>query len=378
MNQLVPQFDASVPAFLRNANFLQINQKAVQGLSSGAPPRLSFRGSRLRFVAADGTETPVTENNGVAIDVVVIDASEHVSKFYYDQAYDPNADDLAPACFSDNGVGPSVRSTKPQSLLCANCPKNAWGSKVTPQGTQVKACSDVKKLALIPASNVNGPAYMIGVPGASLKTWSAFVDTVSKRGIPIPALVVQIGFDASAEYPKLTFTPKRYIDETEAAAIQELFGSEECDELVGRKDTPITALPGTGTTGVVHGALHSEYAMKQAAHDAEAARRGLTGGVPAGVATPITMQPQDPRGPLPAFLDRSQPQFAGATQQAPAAEAQPVRRRRRTQAEMQAANAGQTQGVAPTQPAIVQAPVVQAAAGPADLNALLDKVMGAK
>ncbi len=40
MNQLVAQFDASVPAFLRDANFLQLNQKAVQGLSTGAPPRL--------------------------------------------------------------------------------------------------------------------------------------------------------------------------------------------------------------------------------------------------------------------------------------------------------------------------------------------------
>jgi hypothetical protein len=358
MNAVV-QFDSTVPAFLRNANFLSVNQKAMQGLSTGAPPRLSYRGSRFRFVAADGTETPVTENNGVAIDVVVVDASEHVSKFFYNKAYDPNAEDMSPACFSDNGVGPSIRAAKPQSLLCGNCPNNAWGSKITPQGTQVKACSDVKKLAIIPVNNINGSAYMLTVPGASLKTWQGFVDTVSKRNIPVPALVVQVSFDVTAEYPKLVFTPTRYISEQEAGAIQELFGSEECDELVGRKDTPIQAMP--AATG-----QHEKTApIPQAAQNAASPP-------PAAVFTP------PPAPPTPPFLGQ---QAAPATQ--PQAEQAAPRRRRRTNAEIAAANAAPVAQAAPTPaPAPVFAAATPApaapAAGPADLNALLDKVMAGK
>ncbi len=352
-------FDASVPAFLRNANFLQLNQKAVQGLSSGSPPRLSYRGSRLRFVAADGTETPVTENNGVAIDVVVVDASEHVSKFYYDKAYDPNADDMSPACFSDNGQGPSARASKPQSLLCGNCPKNAWGSKVTPQGSQVKACSDLKKLAIVPVNNITGPAYMLTIPGASLKTWSAFVDTVSKRGIPIPTLVVQIGFDATAEYPKLTFNPTRYINEQEAAGVTDLFGSEECDELVGRKDTPITALPAPAGGG-------SGQAFQPAPQVVHAA--------PNPVFTPPAAQP------APAFLQPLTHSQASAVVSAVGqADTVPTRRRRRTAAEMAEARAEPTPQAAQPPAGFAQpAPAAAQAVGPADLNALLDKVMGSK
>lgn len=356
-------FDASVPAFLRNANFLQLNQKAVQGLSSGSPPRLSYRGSRLRFVAADGTETPVTENNGVAIDVVVVDASEHVSKFYYDKAYDPNADDMSPACFSDNGQGPSARASKPQSLLCGNCPKNAWGSKVTPQGSQVKVCSDLKKLAIVPVNNITGPAYMLTIPGASLKTWSAFVDTVSKRGIPIPTLVVQIGFDATAEYPKLTFNPTRYINEQEAAGVTDLFGSEECDELVGRKDTPITALPN---------ANNAVYAGGGAGSTSFAAASG--GGAAQTVFTPPAAQP------APAFLQPLTHSQASAVVSAVGqADTVPTRRRRRTAAEMAEARAEPTPQAAQPPAGFAQpAPAAAQAVGPADLNALLDKVMGSK
>lgn len=349
MNAVV-QYDASVPAFLRNAGFLALNQKAAAGLSMGAPPRISFRGSRFRFIAADGTETPVTENNGVALDVIVVDAAEHVSKFYYDKAYDPNADDLSPACFSDNGVGPSVRAAKPQSLTCATCPNAVWGSKVTPQGSQVKACSDIKKLAVIPISNVTGPAYMIGIPAASLKTWSAAVSSVSSRGIPIPALVIRIGFDVSAEYPKLTFSPQRYISQEEAGAIQDLFGSDEVAELVGAKDTPIAALPAAAQRQVA--ATQQDAALRNVPQNVQAqesARQQAQAAAGAPFAPP-------PPAAAPAFLQ--QPAAAEVATPAP-------RRRGRPAA---AANV-------PASPVV---PAASVAAPPGDVGSLLDSIMAGK
>lgn len=362
MNAVV-QFDNSVPAFLRNAGFLALNQKAAAGLSTGAPPRLSFRGSRFRLIAADGTETATTDvlltnadgskvqSMGVALDVIVVDAADMVSKFYYDKAYDPNADDLSPACFSDNGVGPSVRANKPQSLTCAACPNAAWGSKVTPQGTQVKACSDIKKLAVVPVHNVTGPAYMLGIPAASLKTWSAAVKSVSDRGIPIPALVIRISFDPQAEYPKLTFSPVRYISQEEASAVQELFGSDEVAELVGSKDQPITALPGAAAPARQIQA--QQHVMPQTQQ-------------PASVPLPVQSPQQATQAPIfapppaaatPAFLQQPQPA------QAPAAQAAPRRRGR------QAAGAANV----PASPVV---PAANVPAPPGDIGSMLDSIMG--
>lgn len=336
MNAVV-SYDPSVPAFLRNAGFLALNNKAAAGLSLGAPTRISFRGSRFRFVAADGTETALPDtgpagNNSLSLDVIVVDASDTVSKFYYSKAYDPNADDLSPTCFSDNGVGPSNRANTPQSLLCGNCPNSVWGSKVTPQGSKVKACSDVKKIAVVPISNINGPVYMLGIPAASLKTWSAAVNAVTQRGIPIPALVVRLGFEPGAEYPKLTFSPIGYINEDQAASIQDLFGSDECNTLVGRNDVPIQSLPGATAPVNVQ--------------------------APAAAPTPFVAPPAPA---TPAFLQ--QPPPAHVQQAAPAPQADAALRRRGRPA---------GNGAAPAQ----AAPAPVATAAPANINALLDSVLG--
>lgn len=376
MNALV-QYDPSVPAFLRNENLLALAQKATAGLSMGAPPRLSFRGSRFRWVAADGTETPLPAdgqpgNNSISVDVIVLDASEHVSKFYYDKQYDPNADDASPACFSDNGVGPSVRTQKPQALLCQSCPMNAWGSKITSQGTQIKACSDVKKLAVIPVSNVNGPAFMLSIPAASLKMWSAAVNAVSQRGIPIPALVFRLGFDPDPAFPKLTFSPVRYVTQEEYGAVQELFGSAEMAQLVGRDDKAITALPaatGGAGSGTAPQPIHVPAAAQQAPFPT-AAQQAPFPGPQAAQAAPAPVQAPFPGQAAP----------VAAT---PAQAAAP-RRRGRPPANPQAA-ADMTVAVvpaahpAPAQPAPVftqPAPApVAAAGGQPDLGALLDAVM---
>lgn len=352
MNAVV-QYDSSVPAFLRQANFLALNTKAAAGLSSGAPPRLSFRGSRFRLISADGTEAPLPAegqpgNNSITVDVIVVDASDGVAKAYYDKAYDPNADDLSPACFSDNNIGPSSRAAHPQALLCQGCPKNAWGSKVTPTGSQVKACGDAKKLAIVPVSNIDGPAYVLAIPGASLKTWTAAVNAVTQRGIPIPALVFRLGFDQDPAYPKLTFAPVRYISEQEAGSIQDLFGSDECAELVGRKDTPILALPaGAG------GSVAAPSAPVGNSHTAPA--QPIYAPQPVQQQAPMFAPP--PAQATPPFLQQP------AAQPAPT-EAAPRRRGRPARA----AEPGPVQHAAP-------APGPQPAPNGASLDAMLDAVM---
>lgn len=235
----VPAFDQNLPAFLRQGAFAQVNARAMANLSSGAPNRVSFRAGRFRTVTGDGIETLSPENGGTTLDVVVIDANEFISKIYYSAGYDPNAPEpVSPDCFSDNGNAPSARAQHPQSALCVNCPQNAWGSKVTPTGSQVKACSDSKKIAVLPVSNIQGPTFGLAIPPASLKAWRAAIDQLVQRGIPICAVVFRLGFDTEASYPKLTFMPVGWIDEAQSARVAALVGTPEIDTLLGRNDMP--------------------------------------------------------------------------------------------------------------------------------------------
>ena len=76
-----------------------------------------------------------------SIEVVILDASKHVSKVWYENGYEEGSTS-APDCFSPNGVVPDASSAKKQNNTCADCPQNTWGSKITPTGKQAKACTE--------------------------------------------------------------------------------------------------------------------------------------------------------------------------------------------------------------------------------------------
>lgn len=125
-----------------------LTRAAIGGITGGSPPQISIRGSRFRKIDAAGNEKML---DTLSMDIVIVDANEHVSKLYYDQPYDPSANEyFPPACFSDNGVAPSTSAEKPQSETCAMCPQNAWGSATSAlTGKNTKACNDAKKLAVL-------------------------------------------------------------------------------------------------------------------------------------------------------------------------------------------------------------------------------------
>lgn len=156
---------AHLAALVNNTALQSINQDAVKGISSGAWPRISIKGSRFRLQDPQGQEIVVPD---YFLDVVIVAVNTHgLSKIFYGGAYDPAGDGTAPDCYSDNGVAPSIRATKPQCGTCAACPHNVWGSKITPSGAQVKACADIKKVAVLLANNTGGPVFELRVPAAS-------------------------------------------------------------------------------------------------------------------------------------------------------------------------------------------------------------------
>ena len=240
-NALVPQYHAQLPAFLRDPALFQATDDAIAGIGGGMPPYISIRGAKFHLVGADGEEAQV---NQLTIDVIVLSGNEHVSKSYYAGAYDPAAGGgVAPTCFSDNGLAPSALAASPQHPTCAGCEKGAWGSKVTPTGSQVKACTDSKKLAVVLASDtpiiINGAAsvakayeqvWLLRVPAASMRGWRDYAKEIRGRGVPIIGVVSRLAFDSKASYPALLFSAVSFVPS------EDVF-----KKLVEKRDQPTTA-----------------------------------------------------------------------------------------------------------------------------------------
>src|SRR6478736_243413 len=95
-------------------------------------------------VVGDGSKDPAA-----SIEVVIIKASPHISKIYYEKGF-TEGDMAPPDCWSVNGLAPDPAASKKQSPSCASCPKNVFGSKISDNGSKGKACADSKRLAVVP------------------------------------------------------------------------------------------------------------------------------------------------------------------------------------------------------------------------------------
>ena len=163
-----------------------------------------------------------------SIDVVVLAASQYVSKVWYEQGY-VEGETNPPDCFSPNGVVPDASSTKKQNNTCAGCKQNAWGSKITPAGKKAKACNDSKRAAVAPLGDIRNEAFggpmLLRVPAASLADFGNYGDGLDARGYKYFSVGTKMSFDPGEAYPKLVFDPIRPLTDTEAEAVVDLRSS---------------------------------------------------------------------------------------------------------------------------------------------------------
>lgn len=234
MSNLIPT-NVKVPAHIaaRVGQPSALAQSLSGGIGGGGGdfPRISLKGSRFRIKDGD-TETVLQET---ALDIVIVGANPRLSKTWYSKAWTPDAEPSAPDCFSLDGVRPSSDAENPQNDLCATCPHNAWGSKITPQGQKIKACSDLKRLAVVAANDPSGPIYLLQVTPAALKGLNQYQKELSMRGIPPEVVKTRISFDTDASFPKLMFGFGGFLDEDGMAAVDGLFGSTEVKEITGEE-----------------------------------------------------------------------------------------------------------------------------------------------
>lgn len=198
----------------------------TQGIGMSFPV-MSIRGRVFR-IKFRGEEYPVvipgTQHPAPNIDVVMIKASPAISKVFYESQFvEGNRD--APDCFSTNGVQPDAAAVKKQSVHCATCPQNLWGSKMV-NDKAMKACQDTKRVAVVPLGDLRNEAFggpmLLRVPPASLQDLSQYADTMVQWGQTYFSVGTQITFDIDVAHPKLKFAPMMPLTGDQARLIVEL------------------------------------------------------------------------------------------------------------------------------------------------------------
>jgi hypothetical protein len=204
-------------------------------LGSAMPPHVSIGGGRFTLVDASNNEIPVPTFDpqiGVYLDCAIIDVNHVMSRIYFGGAYDPQADGVRPDCFSDNGVGPSVSASSPQASTCAVCPRAEW-TKINNNGKKVPWCSQKQKVAVI----VPGfpTLFLLAVPPNSHSFLREYVEMCKGNGANIVNLITRISFVPGVQ-GTLQFKAVSYIDEPTAQLRQAAYAEKKTDALVGRND----------------------------------------------------------------------------------------------------------------------------------------------
>ena len=230
MGDLIPT-NISLPAHLQRRKApVSITAIAAGGLTSGSSfPKISIRASRFHLVE-DGTTTTLPD---LFLSTVIVGANPRVSKTFYAAQFDGSDDPKAPDCYSLDGIKPAADATNKQAAICASCPKNAWGSKTTPQGKQAKACADKKRLAVVAADDPQGSIYLLEVTPSAFPDFAQYVRNLQLRGIHVETVRTKIGFDNKASFPKLTFQFGGFLDEAAQEAVDARLEEPVIKEITG-------------------------------------------------------------------------------------------------------------------------------------------------
>lgn len=219
-------------------------------------PSLSYEG-KVWTINVNGEKTRLMkqDENGdeVAVPVmrvVVLDYNKKRGRTYYTGAYDP-AKPGTPLCFSEDGVAPHANAAQPQASKCDGCPMSIKGSKITEQGKAIAACSQHRMVVVVPASNPGFTPLRMKLAITSdwdkneemaAQGWFAFnnyTDMLRQKGVAhTAALVTKMRFDPAVPYPKVMFSPDRWLNDDELAVIKPVVKGDGVKQLLGGTWSP--------------------------------------------------------------------------------------------------------------------------------------------
>jgi hypothetical protein len=187
---------------------------------------ISLKGNRFRCVV-NGQEMDPFDTT--YLDVVIVGSAPHTSRVYYDTKYDPNAENVTPACYSADGKKPSDNARAKQAAQCDLCPQNIKGSSLSGDGVG-KACAYFRRLAVIIVGDPEGRVWRLDVKAKGLFGTSYsqarkfnFIDyakAVSRTQFEFQHLITRLSFDSNESVPKLLFEARSVIDPQTAAIVK--------------------------------------------------------------------------------------------------------------------------------------------------------------
>ncbi|MFA5902260.1 MAG: hypothetical protein WC829_24475, partial [Hyphomicrobium sp.] len=329
-----------LPAHLQNRQIRSLTERAAEGMGSTLPPHISIQGNSFTFIDAAGNEyQPV-----LTFDATIVDVSDHMNKRYFDKPYVPGQDTgEPPACWSANGIVPSREAVRPQAVSCDVCPHNERGSKISAlSGAAIKACRDERWIAVLVPQMPQMIFQLVITPG-SFKNWKAYTETFRNYGVELSLGLTRFSFKPKVN-GELLFEHVGWVDEPTVAAVEAAVREKKTDAIVGRNDQPrLIGSQGVGSPGAVAQQTLPPPNQFGTAQPMQIAPQSMINVAPQQEVIPPP-QVQQP-GPFstapsagnsgPAMLQPAQ--AVGTTSPSE----QPARRRRRTQAEIAAANAPQ-------------------------------------
>lgn len=230
------------------------------GVVSGFPV-ISMRGRTWRVKKGGDEQVYLNDEQEAvqSIEVVLVRSNPALAKIFYEGAYQ-EGDTAAPRCWSGNGIKPDAGVQNPISKMCATCPNNQWGSKVTPNGSKTRACADHRRMAVAFRHEIEAQAagevddagklkeatlLLMRVPPASLNPLKDFIEKVLQpKGVPPFAVFIKIGFDTTVSYPKLTFRGSQFLNDEQAQIVMALREGEDVKRILAE----VTEYSAAGTT----------------------------------------------------------------------------------------------------------------------------------
>ena len=244
--------DQSLPDFLQTAGVSELTKQLAgrSGVKRIVPKNGIFRkmvgGEEMGKVKGD-------------LDTIIVNASPHVGRIFYAQAWTPDAEPTAPDCFSNDGRAPDAGSTNPQAERCDSCNQNIKGSG---QGNS-KACRYSRRIALTLVEDFNtsleGSVYQMNLASKSLfgdgagdntHTFENYSKYLSNNGKSLDYVITQISFNEENDNQSVLFTPTGYINKAQYAVTSKVAALPEVQKMVVM--TPYQADVSGRVTKLVH------------------------------------------------------------------------------------------------------------------------------
>ena len=220
------------PANTGRRELSDLAKKLAKGGDSNRRIATNVNGTFKRMVNGEQIGKPVRGE----INVIIVNALEEVSRVYYENDYDPNAEATLPDCWSNKGDKPEPGASNKQGTKCVDCPMNVKGSGKNGS----RACRYQRRIAVLLENDPSGDIYQLNVPAMSLfgkgvdnvHPFESYRRYLPANGASIDQVVTAVTYDLEAESMTLRFSPVREISDDEWGLVQAAQANPESERVL--------------------------------------------------------------------------------------------------------------------------------------------------